>query len=168
MPSSPPPLPRAACAAAAAIALLASLAAAPASGQPVLRDDEELAFDRPEAWAMKWFAAVTLPNGLGGPDDLAAGEVELGFDAGWVPSLSEEERRVGFRGTKVEDINRTDFVGRPTVKVGLPAGWGGPGHGDGKRCGPIVVGSHGTCWEARAPPSWSFASQRGKWGATSA
>ena len=124
MPTSLPPPSRAARAAgAAAIALMACLAAAPAAAQPVLRDDEELAFDRPEAWAMKWFAAVTLHDGLGGPDDLAAGEVELGFDAGWVPSLSEEDRRVGFRGTKVEDINRTAFVGRPTVTVGLPAGW---------------------------------------------
>ena len=106
-----------------ALLSLAWLAAAAAAAQPVLRDDEELRFDRPEAWAMAWFAALTLPNGVGGPDELSPGEVELAFEGGWVPSLSEEERRVGFRGTKVEDLNRTAAVGRPTVTVGLPAGW---------------------------------------------
>lgn len=103
--------------------LLAWLAAAPLGAQPILRDDEELAFDRPEAWAMAWFAAVTLHDGLGGPRGLEPGEVELAFDAASVPSLSREERRVGFRGTKVEDLNRTAVVGRPTVALGLPAGW---------------------------------------------
>jgi hypothetical protein len=103
--------------------LLAWLAASPAGAQPVLRDDEELDFDRPEAWAMAWFGAVTLANGIGGPAGLAPGEIELAFAGGWVPSLSREERRVGFRGNKVEDLNRTAVVGRPTITVGLPAGW---------------------------------------------
>ena len=121
--SSSQPIARSFRALAAGLVLLGGLAAAPAAGQPVLRDDEELDFDRPEAWAMAWFAALTLHDGLGGPSDLEAGEVALAFDAGWIPSLSEEERRVGFRGNKVEDLNRTAFVGRPRLAVGLPGGW---------------------------------------------
>ena len=54
-----------------------------------------------------------LPNGVGGPDELSPGEVELAFEAGWVPSLSEEERRGGFPG-----------AGSP---VGLPIVGGPPG-----------------------------------------
>lgn len=122
-PTSPRPPRGIRASATAALLLLAGLVPSAASGQIVLRDDEELRFDRPEAWAMAWFAALTLPNGLGGPDELTPGEVELAFEGGWVPSLSAEERRVGFRGTKVEDLNRTAAVGRPTVTVGLPAGW---------------------------------------------
>jgi hypothetical protein len=89
----------------------------------VLTQSEDLDFDRPEAWAMAWFSAVTLPNGIGGPSELAPGEIELAFAGGWVPTLSEEQRRVGFTGNKAEDLNRTSAVGRPTLAVGLPGGW---------------------------------------------
>jgi hypothetical protein len=103
--------------------VLLGLLAAPARGQFVLTGSEELDFDRPEAWAMAWFSAVTLPNGIGGPSGLEAGQLEVAFEGGWVPTLSEDQRRVGFTGNKVEDLNRTSAVGRPTVTVGLPRGW---------------------------------------------
>ena len=34
--------------------------------------------------------------------------------------MNEEERRVGFNGTKVEDMNRVDVMPRPRLAVGLP------------------------------------------------
>ena len=37
-----------------------------------------------------------------------------------MPSLSEEQRRVGFVGNKPEDLNRASVFGRPRVAVGLP------------------------------------------------
>jgi hypothetical protein len=101
---------------------LAAPLAAPLAGQPVLDFREELAFDRPEAWAMAWFAAVTLPGALGPPPALTPGQVELAFEGGSVPTLSAEQRTVGFLGTKPEDLNRTPVVGRPRVAVGLPGG----------------------------------------------
>jgi hypothetical protein len=99
------------------------VAAAPLAAQPVVDFREELAFDRPEAWAMAWFAAVTLPSGMAPPGGLAAGDVELAFEGGWVPTLSAEQRTVGFLGTKPEHLNRTSVVGRPRIAVGLPRGW---------------------------------------------
>lgn len=84
---------------------------------------EELDDQRPEAWAMRWFAGVAMPTGFGAGEALTAGAVEIGFEAGWVPSLSEEERRVGFNGTKVEDLDRTPVFGRPVVRVGLGGGF---------------------------------------------
>lgn len=81
---------------------------------------EELAFDRPESWAMKYFSSVSLPTGLGGPRELEAGSIDLGLEAGWVPSLDEEERTVGFFGTKTEDLNKTSIFGRPRATFGLP------------------------------------------------
>ncbi|MGH9464046.1 MAG: hypothetical protein ACRD0X_00245 [Thermoanaerobaculia bacterium] len=100
-----------------------SLAAGPAAAQLVLDGEEQLPFDAPESWAMKYFASVALPSGLGSPEPLPAGRVELVLEGANVPRLSEEERRVGFDGTKVEDLNRSEVFGRPRVVVGLGARW---------------------------------------------
>jgi hypothetical protein len=51
------------------------------------------------------------------------GSIDLGLEAGWVPYLGESQRRVGFDGTRVEDLNKTPVYGRPRVTVGLPAGF---------------------------------------------
>ncbi len=102
-------------------ALGASVTLAPAGAQLVLDVEENLSFDAPESWAMKYFASVALPTGLGAPEARPAGSVEVALEGGHVPQLSEAERRVGFGGTKVEDLNKTEFFGRPRLLVGLPA-----------------------------------------------
>lgn len=89
-------------------------------GQIVLENSQDLDFDRPEAWAMKYFASVSLLTGLGAPRALEPGSVYLQLEGGWVPSLSESERTVGFNGTKVEDLNRTSVFLRPRAVIGLP------------------------------------------------
>ena len=106
----------------ASLALLIALflAAAPAHAQFVLRDYEDLDFDRPEAWAMAWFSAVTFPTTLAAAEPLPPGAVELSLEGGWVPSLSERQRTVGFLGEKPEDLNRSSVFGRPRLAVGLP------------------------------------------------
>ena len=110
--------------AAAGIAVAAAVAVAGAAGaQTQIGFDDHLDFDRPEAWAMKWFGSVLVMTSLGGTPELAPGGWELGLEGGWVPSLSEEERRVGFIGNKVEDLNRTSVVGRVRLSAGLPAGF---------------------------------------------
>jgi hypothetical protein len=101
--------------------LLALATTGAASAQFVLRDHEVLDFDRPEAWAMAWFAALTIPTALAGPEPLEPGALELSLEGGWVPQLSEEQRTVGFIGEKPEDLNRTSVFGRPRLSLGLPA-----------------------------------------------
>lgn len=103
--------------------MLAALLATPAAAQFVLEGREELAFDRPEAWAMAWFAAVALPTALADPEPPPPGTLELSLEGGWVPTLSEEERTVGFLGTKPEDLNRTSAFGRVRLTAGLPGRW---------------------------------------------
>ena len=88
--------------------------------QTVVDPVEELDFDRTESWAMQYFASVQRLTGMGVPRSLPPGSLELGLEIGWVPALSEEERRVGFNGTKVEDLNRTSIFGRPRLLIGLP------------------------------------------------
>jgi opacity protein-like surface antigen len=106
-----------------AILALMLLASAPVRAQQVVLDETEtLAFDRPEAWGMKYYASLGLLTSMGAPERRAAGEVALGFEGATVPQLSDEERRLGFNGTKLEDVNRTSFFGRVRGSVGLGAG----------------------------------------------
>lgn len=94
----------------------------PVGAQAVFDPEQELAFERPEAWAHAFYSTVALPSGLGGPSELAPGSWELGFEAGQVPHLDTAQRTVGFNGTKTEDLNRTDAIGRVRATVGLEAG----------------------------------------------
>jgi hypothetical protein len=107
-------------------ALLALVSwAAPVDAQsvpPVIEGTQEIDFDRPEAWAMKWTASLTMLTSLGPPRTREGGVVDLGLELDWIPSLSEEQRRVGFNGTKAEDFNRVDVLPRPRVAIGLGRG----------------------------------------------
>ena len=100
-------------------------AARPVTGQSerlVVADTEKLDFDRPESWAMKYYASLTLLTGMGVPRERKAGEIELAFEGGSVPQLSLDERRVGFNGSKVEDVNKTRVFGRLRGIVGVGHG----------------------------------------------
>lgn len=86
------------------------------NGQP---RDEDLAFDRPEAWAMRYFTAAGLMQGSLPPSRLGKGQFALGFDVANVPTLSKSERTVGFNGTKEENMNKAPLIARPLVHYGL-------------------------------------------------
>ncbi len=102
--------------AAAVVLVLAVAGASPAGAQ-------SLAFDSPEAWALKWFVAATTFTPLAPPRTRAPGAIEVGLEAGWIPHLSESQRRVGFAGTALEDLNKTPVLGRVRAAVGLPGGF---------------------------------------------
>ena len=106
------------------LALLLLVALAPSGqAQGVIEGTEELSFDRPEAWAMKYFAAVTLLTGLGPPAPREAGAVALACELGTIPHLDEDQRRVGFGGTTGEDLNKLQARGRLRGTVGLGRDW---------------------------------------------
>jgi hypothetical protein len=94
--------------------------ALPASAQ-IIDDVEELDWDRPEAWAMKYFTSVSILTGLGPPTARGKWGFSVGLELDSIPQLSEDQRRIGFGGIKVEDINRLPAIFRPRVTVGLPA-----------------------------------------------
>jgi len=100
--------------------LALTLTSSSLAAQTVTGGTEDLDFNRPEAWAMKYFATVSLMSSMGAPRDLEPGSIDLGFEGGWIPHLSEDQRRVGFNGTKLEDMNKTPFFGRLRATVGLP------------------------------------------------
>lgn len=94
--------------------------AGPLSAQ-VIDDVEVLDWDRPEAWAMKYFNSVSILTGLGPPAAREPWTFSVGLELDTIPRLSEDQRRIGFGGAKVEDINRLPAIFRPRVTVGLPA-----------------------------------------------
>ena len=102
------------------VSLLCFTAGTAAAQTVVIDRVEDLESDRPEAWSMRYFTSISLLSGLGSPQAMEPGSWEIGFEGGWVPSLSERERRVGFNGSKLEDLNKTSAFGRPRVTVGLP------------------------------------------------
>lgn len=69
---------------------------------------------------MKYYTSLSLLTGLGTPDAVAPGQVEVAFEGGLVPTLGADKRRVGFVGDKVEDLNRTNLFGRLRATWGLP------------------------------------------------
>jgi hypothetical protein len=86
--------------------------------------NQHIAFDRPEAWALKYFASATLLSGLQppepSPESRRFGSINIGLELGWVPALSTAQQRVGFNGNAPEDLNKAPLFARPVVRVGLP------------------------------------------------
>ncbi|MBS1214344.1 MAG: hypothetical protein H6R26_2961 [Proteobacteria bacterium] len=103
---------------------LACLLSLPPGGstlaQNVIGGTEYLDSDRPEAWGMNYYTSITLLSGLSVPRSREFGSVEVGAEVDWVPQLSDDERRIGFNGTKEEDLNKAPIFARPRVTLGLP------------------------------------------------
>lgn len=104
-------------------ALLLLLPAMQAAAQSVVRFDERLAADRPEAWALDYFAAASQFTATGGTPALAPGDWMFAVDLAQVPRLDQRQQVIGFDGVKREDLNRLPVFGRARAWVGLPAGW---------------------------------------------
>jgi hypothetical protein len=102
------------------ICLLITFPGAHALAQTVIRDTEFLDSDRPEAWAMNYVTSATLLSGFGAPRTRIPGSIEVGAELDWIPQLSSAQQRVGFNGTKEEDLNKAPIFGRPRVTIGLP------------------------------------------------
>lgn len=120
------------------VLLVGLLLAGPSSGQVLVADRLQLSSHRPEAWAMAYLSAATLFHGHAAPLP-PAGELRLGVALATIPRLSEAARRVGFDGTKPEDLNKSPLFGRLHARLGLPGasavelGWTPPVEIDGAR-----------------------------------
>lgn len=138
------------------------LAGGAARAQTVVQSSEHLSSDRPEAWAMNYLAATTLPTSFGA-DAPPPWRWSVAAEVGHVPHLSERQRRVGFIGTKVEDLNRTPVFGRVRAALGLPAGFSielaytPPLAIDGVRPYDLVAAAIGRRWLQRE--AWSLATR---------
>jgi hypothetical protein len=93
------------------------------AAQTEFQDNENLAPDRPEAWAMSYFTATSFMTAFGATPELPAGRIRIALELGEIPHLDESQRRVGFNGFKSEDLNKSPVVGRLRAWVGLPHGF---------------------------------------------
>lgn len=115
------------------------LMAVPATAQVVIDQGERLDSDRPEAWAMAYMSAATLFSGFGPARSSEPWSLSLGVEAGHIPHVSTRKRRVGFDGTKLEDLNKSPVFGAVRVGLTLPAdfalelGWTPPIEMDGAK-----------------------------------
>lgn len=91
-----------------------------ALAQNVVKTTEDLDSDRPEAWALNYFTSISLMAGFGAPYSREPGSVEGGIEVDWIPKLSKSQRRVGFNGSKEEDLNQAPIFIRPHLTLGLP------------------------------------------------
>lgn len=88
--------------------------------QPVVDRSEDLASDRPESWAMAYMSATTLFSGFSSTREREPWSFAVGAELGHVPHLSSHKRRVGFDGTKLEDLNKSPVFGTVRVQLALP------------------------------------------------
>jgi hypothetical protein len=95
--------------------------AAKAAAQIPVTTVEEVDFDRPESWALKYFNSTTLFTGLEMPGPARPGAIRIGFELASIPGLTAEQQMVGYKGTKPEDLNKAPMFVRPRVTFGLPA-----------------------------------------------
>ena len=104
-------------------AAVALLAPGGALAQTEIEDRELLEQHRPEAWATDFMVASSLFSAIGETDELDAWHGALAIDLAQVPRLDEDQRRVGFYGGKLEDLNRSPVFGRLRAALGLPGGF---------------------------------------------
>ncbi|MEO8215904.1 MAG: hypothetical protein ABI718_02365 [Acidobacteriota bacterium] len=95
--------------------------AGPLLAEDVLRFREIVDFDRPEAWAMKYYGVATLFTGLMPPESVRPWSLDAGVEGVSLPHLSAAKRTVGFTGTKAEDLNKLPGYVRPRLTLGLPS-----------------------------------------------
>jgi hypothetical protein len=106
-----------------AFAGLLALASLPVAAQEVVRQDEALDSDRPEAWAMHYRTASTLMTAFGPSPALAPGDWQAAVELGEIPHLPARKTAVGFNGQKNEDLNKSPVFGRVRGWIGLPGGF---------------------------------------------
>jgi len=78
-------------------------------------------FEDPEGWGMARATAATLFLGAAVPDETQPGEWSFSAELSHIPEVDEEDQRVGFDGTKIEDLNKSPVFGRGRLTVGLPS-----------------------------------------------
>lgn len=116
----------------AALAVMLGMSATGASAQiwpPNIDPDESeeaIDFERPESWAMARITHATQMTAMGtDPYEPFPGRLGMDFaiEAIWIPSFSDEQRRVGFDGQYQQNLNWSSVAGRIRLGFRGAAGW---------------------------------------------
>jgi len=94
-----------------------------ATGATAFSSNNHISFERPEAWGLKYFAAVSLLSGLPAPpltEAAHSGSISIALEMDWLPQLDAGQQRIGFNGTAPENLDQAPIFARPVLRVGLP------------------------------------------------
>ena len=80
----------------------------------------EVDFKSPEGWAMSYTSSSSLNLAQIAPNKVEVGDLSVSVELGSIPSLSNEQQKVGFNGLKDEDLNKSPIFGRIRFSLGLP------------------------------------------------
>ncbi|MDX1569245.1 MAG: hypothetical protein R3200_02080 [Xanthomonadales bacterium] len=103
-----------------ALVVLGVSLGAEVQAQLLVGDRQRLAFERPESWAMAHAAAGTLFLGSGPPVPEKPWHLQIGAELASIPHIDRADTRVGFNGTKFEDLNKSPVFGRARLWLSLP------------------------------------------------
>ncbi len=81
--------------------------------------NQQLDFDRPEAWAMAQATVASIFSGPP-PQPRELGELVFTAELTSIPHVSSRDSVVGFNGSKFEDLNKSPVFGRGRLLLGLP------------------------------------------------
>lgn len=104
-----------------ALAVPPLLLAGAVHAQTVVGGREAVGFDSPEGWAMARTTAATLNLGPRAPAAGDPWQFSVAAELASIPHADREDTRVGFGGTKFEDLNKSPVFGRLRLRLGLPA-----------------------------------------------
>jgi len=81
--------------------------------------NENFEITSPEGWAMAFMNASAQNLGQKPPRSVNIGDVSISAELSSIPHLSKEQQRIGFSGSKDEDLNKTPAFGRLRANFGL-------------------------------------------------
>lgn len=99
------------------------LSSTPVFAQSTIGTYEDVRFESPEGWAMAYMTASSLNLGQNPPRSTEFGRVSFAAELGSIPSLNEDQQKVGFGGFKDEDLNKSPVFGRARGSLGLIWDW---------------------------------------------
>lgn len=104
-----------------ALAVLSLSFAGSGVAQDIVGGRQSVELDSPEGWAMARTTTATLNLGPSPPAPVETWNVEINAELGSIPHVDNADTRVGFGGTKFEDLNKSPVFGRGRLRLGLPA-----------------------------------------------
>ena len=81
----------------------------------------EVKSNSPEGWAMAYTTSSSLNLGLIPPKSSVYGDINISAELSSIPKLSAAQQKIGFSGTKNEDLNKSPVFGR--LRLGMGMGW---------------------------------------------
>ncbi len=82
--------------------------------------NQKVDIDSPEGWAMAFMTASAQNLGQMQPHSVNLGDISISAELSSIPHLNREQQKIGFGGSKDEDLNKSPAFGKLRASFGLP------------------------------------------------